>query len=394
MPASGPKQLARVGLVCEGDASRSETAFSGTAKRMFEALVKKGHEVIPLNASVTGLRRAVVAASSYSKDKQKWRSKFRFGSEGARYRTTAAEESLGNQKVDVVLQVGATYDPPRAASIPYAIYCDWNMALDAAEAKAGNGKSTGLSLAEIEAIDKDHARRYREAGAIFTISERLRKSFIELYGIAPERVHTAYAGPNFDVGLIDAALRQRKRPGPPTVLFIAKEFQRKGGATVAAAFQRLRATLPEARLVFAGSENLPLEFQSLGNVEHLGLLDKTDPVQLQRLLTAYRDADVFILPSRRDPFPTVIREAMFFGLPCVASNIWAMPEMIEDGTTGFLVPVDDPDALFTKTASLLKDEALRNKMGQAARVRAEALFSWESVGKVLSEGLERCRSIQ
>ncbi len=128
-------------------------------------------------------------------------------------------------------------------------------------------------------------------------------------------------------------------------------FQRRGAA-VAAAFQRLRAM--EARLVFAGSENLPVEFQSLGNVEHLGLLDKTDPVQLQRLLTAYRDADVFLLPSRRDPFPTVIREAMFFGLPCVASNIWAMQEMIEDGTTGFLVPMDDPDALFAKTASLLK----------------------------------------
>jgi len=60
MSASEPKQLARIGLVCEGDASRSETAFSGTAKRMFEALVKKGHEVIPLNASVTGLRRAVL----------------------------------------------------------------------------------------------------------------------------------------------------------------------------------------------------------------------------------------------------------------------------------------------------------------------------------------------
>jgi glycosyltransferase involved in cell wall biosynthesis len=393
MPTSEMKHLARVGLVCEGDASRSETAFSGTAKRMFEALVKKGHEVIPVNASVTGLRRATVAAASFSRDKQKWRSKFRFGSEGARSRTAAAVASLGNQKVDVILQVGATYDPPCADSIPYAIYCDWNMALDAAEAKAGNRTGTGLSLAETEAIDRDHARRYRGAAAIFTISERLRKSFIDLYGMAPERVHTAYAGPNFDVGLIDAALRQPKLPGPPSVLFIAKEFQRKGGGTVAAAFQRLRTTLPEARLVFAGSENLPVEFQSLGNVEHLGLLDKTDPVQLQRLLAAYRDADVFILPSRRDPFPTVIREAMFFGLPCVASNIWAMPEMIEDGATGFLVPVDDPEALYSKTALLLGDQALRNKMGQAARARAEALFSWESVGKVLSEGLEQCRSI-
>jgi glycosyltransferase involved in cell wall biosynthesis len=217
-------------------------------------------------------------------------------------------------------------------------------------------------------------------------------SFIELYGIAPDRVHTAYAGPNFDTGLIDAMLRQPRQSVAPSVLFIGKDFRRKGGTTVASAFARLRETLPGARLVFAGSENLPAEFRSLGNVEHLGLLDKTDPAQLQRLLAAYHDADVFVLPSRRDPFPTVIREAMFFGVPCVASNIWAMPEMIEDGKTGFLIPVDDTDALLSRLVLLLGDAALRKEMGTAARARAEAMFSWDSVGKVLSEGLERCRA--
>lgn len=382
----------RVGLVCEGDASRSEAAFSGTAKRMFESLVRQGHQVIPVNASLTGLRRATVAVLSFSKDRERWRSRFRFGNEGARHRTAAAVASLGEQTVDVILLIGATFDPPCAGSVPYAIYCDWNMALDAVEAKAGNGKINGLSVGEIEALDRKHARRYEGAAAIFTISERLRMSFIELYGISPDRVHTAYAGPNFDTGLIDAMLRQPRQSAAPSVLFIGKEFRRKGGTTVASAFARLREAMPEARLIFAGSEDLPVEFRSLGNVEHLGLLDKTDPAQLQRLLAAYRDADVFVLPSRRDPFPTVIREAMFFGVPCVASNIWAMPEMIEDGKTGFLIPVDDTEALLSRLVLLLGDATLRKKMGMAARARAEAMFSWDSVGKVLSEGLERCRA--
>jgi glycosyltransferase involved in cell wall biosynthesis len=359
---------------------------------MFESLVRHGHQVIPVNASLTGLRRATVAVVSFSKDRERWRSRFRFGNEGARHRTAAAVASLGEQAVDVILLVGATFDPPCAGSVPYAIYCDWNMALDAVEAKEGNGKINGLSVGEIEALDREHARRYEGAAAIFTISERLRMSFIELYGIAPDRVHTAYAGPNFDTGLIDAMLRQPRQSVAPSVLFIGKDFRRKGGTTVASAFARLRETLPGARLVFAGSENLPAEFRSLGNVEHLGLLDKTDPAQLQRLLAAYHDADVFVLPSRRDPFPTVIREAMFFGVPCVASNIWAMPEMIEDGKTGFLIPVDDTDALLSRLVLLLGDAALRKEMGTAARARAEAMFSWDSVGKVLSEGLERCRA--
>jgi glycosyltransferase involved in cell wall biosynthesis len=379
--------LARVGLVTDGDASKSEVAFSGTAKRMFESLVNKGHEVIAVDASIHGLRRGTVAAISFSTNRGTWRSKFRYGTGAAAYRTKSAVESLGTQPVDVLLQIGATFDPPPVANVPYAIYCDWNMALTIAEAKETGG-SRGLSVTELETIGREHARRYKGAAAIFTISERLKKSFVDLYGIDPSRVYTAYAGPNFDMSLIEATLQQPKRNTAPTILFIGKEFKRKGGDTVAAAFAKLRETLPAARLMFAGTAALPVEFQSLENVDHLGLLDKADPAQLQRLLTAYRDADILVLPSRHDPFPTVIREAMFFGMPCIGSDIWAMSEMIEDGNTGFLVPVGDPEALAARMKTLLENDTLRAEMGRAARARAEAKFSWESVGNVLSEGVQ------
>jgi glycosyltransferase involved in cell wall biosynthesis len=80
---------------------------------------------------------------------------------------------------------------------------------------------------------------------------------------------------------------------------------------------------------------------------------------------------------------------MFFGLPCIASDIWAMPEMIENEKTGFLVPVDDPEALCARMALLLGNASLRLEMGAAARARAEEKFSWESVGSVLSGGLRK-----
>ena len=356
---------------------------------MFYSLKEKGHEVVPVDASLHGARRALAAVVSCSTDRGRWRSKFRYGNEVAKYRTASAEESLGGREVDVILQVGATYEPPRAGSIPYAIYCDWNMALDAVEARAAKGASRGLSVAELEAIGREHARRYKGAAAIFTISERLRQSFIELYGIRPERVHTAYAGPNFDLELIERTLTLPKGSSAPTVLFIAKEFRRKGGDIVAAGFARLREEMPEARLLFAGAAELPKEFAGLGNVEHLGLLDKSDPAQLQRLLQAYRDADVLVLPSRHDPFPTVIREAMFFGIPCVASDIWAMPEMIVDGETGYLVSGEDAGALAERLKTLLGDAGLRERFGRAARARAEAMFAWPAVGEVLHGGVQR-----
>jgi glycosyltransferase involved in cell wall biosynthesis len=352
---------------------------------MYNCLRHKGHDVVPVDASLRGLRRGIAAITSASTNRDRWRSRFRYGSTAARHRTLSAKKSLGRRTVDVILQVGASYNPP--SHIPYAIYSDWNMALDAEDARA-NRTSRGMGVQELERVGKEHARRYREAAAIFTISERLRQSFIELYGISPDKIHTAYAGPNLDSALINEALTLPKPLGAPTVLFIAKEFHRKGGDTVAAAVK----AIPGVRLLFAGTAGLPSEFADLENVEHLGVLDKRDPSQLTRLLQAYREADVLVLPSRHDPFPTVIREAMFFGLPCIASNIWAMPEMIIDGKTGFLVPPNDPVVLSDRLRTLLWDSKLRERFGVAAKARASGMFTWASVGNVLDVGLRSALS--
>ena len=107
------------------------------------------------------------------------------------------------------------------------------------------------------------------------------------------------------------------------------------------------------------------------------------------LLAAYRKADLLVLPSRHDPFPTVIREAMFFGLPCVATDIWAMAEMIQDGVTGYLVPPESPERLAQGMERILRDPVLQQSMGIAARKRAEQRFSWQAVGNALQTGIER-----
>jgi glycosyltransferase involved in cell wall biosynthesis len=354
---------------------------------MYLSLEAQGHQVVPVDASLNKLDRAFAAAASFSRDRAKWRSKFRYGAASARRRTAAATRSAKKAPMDVILQIGASFDPPMAGKVPYAIYSDWNMALDGVESRSNNGKSRGLTTSDIDRIGKDHARRYREASMIFTISERLRQSFMTLYGIPPHKVMTAYAGPNFDVSMIDDALAQPKPKLPPTLLFIAKEFKRKGGDLVAAAFRKVQEYNEEAQLLFAGSEKLPDELAGLKNVQHLGLLDKGNPLQLRRLLQAYRSADMLLLPSRHDPFPTVIREAMFFGLPCIASDIWAMSEMIVNNETGILIPEGNSEELSEAIFRLIYNDELRAKMGAAARRLAVEKFSWDAVGKVLHSGI-------
>jgi glycosyltransferase involved in cell wall biosynthesis len=82
-----------------------------------------------------------------------------------------------------------------------------------------------------------------------------------------------------------------------------------------------------------------------------------------------------VLPTRADLSPNTILEAMATGRPVVASRLCGIPDMVEDGVTGFLIPPDDPAALADRIARLLRDPALRQRMGNAARLRVQQRFS-------------------
>jgi glycosyltransferase involved in cell wall biosynthesis len=88
-------------------------------------------------------------------------------------------------------------------------------------------------------------------------------------------------------------------------------------------------------------------------------------------------ADVFVLPSRTEPFPNVLAEAMAAGLPIVASAVGGVPEVIDNGRNGLLVPAGDAGALADRLCRVLDDPALRTRLGSAARADAEARYSFD-----------------
>jgi glycosyltransferase involved in cell wall biosynthesis len=90
-----------------------------------------------------------------------------------------------------------------------------------------------------------------------------------------------------------------------------------------------------------------------------------------------RAADVFVLPTVFDAQPTVIMEAMAAHLPVVATTIAGIPDMVEDGVNGTLVPPDDVPALAKALTGLLADPAKGRQMGEAGRQRVVAEFSIE-----------------
>lgn len=98
-----------------------------------------------------------------------------------------------------------------------------------------------------------------------------------------------------------------------------------------------------------------------------------------RTLAAH--ADLFVLPSRWEGMPNALLEAQADGVACVATAVDGSREVIADGETGLLVPPDDPRALAEALARLLGDAALRRRLGDAARVRAEREFSLDAMAE-------------
>lgn len=96
-----------------------------------------------------------------------------------------------------------------------------------------------------------------------------------------------------------------------------------------------------------------------------------------KLARYYQSADVYLQASHADNFPTTVLEAMGCGTPVVATHVGGIPEQIEDGVTGFLVPAQDSAAMAERVTRLQENEPLRKAMGVKASEGATNYFSLE-----------------
>ena len=181
--------------------------------------------------------------------------------------------------------------------------------------------------------------------------------------------------------------RASSPPGPPgeaavlTIVSVGRAVEKKGYPDLIAALGRLPAA-PAWRFVHVGGGPLIAELRELA--ERAGIADRTEwagALARPELLARLRAADVFALASRiagdgdRDGLPNVLLEAQSQGLPCVATRVSAIPELIEDEVTGLLAPPADPDAFAAVLGRLLRDSDLRRRLGTAGERRVRTAFS-------------------
>jgi glycosyltransferase involved in cell wall biosynthesis len=190
------------------------------------------------------------------------------------------------------------------------------------------------------------------ARALVTWCAWAKQSLVEDYAIPGDRVTVIH--PGVDTRLFRPAAE--RRPGPLRVLFVGGDFERKGGGDLVEALAGLDA---DVQLQVVTGAPVPGLSGRPGVRVHAGLRP-----QSEALVSLYRQADVFALPSRGDCFPQAVAEAMACGMPVVATNVGAMADMVRDGVNGYLVPPRSIGDLRQALGRLAGDASLRRSMGR------------------------------
>ncbi|MCL2516497.1 MAG: glycogen synthase [Microbacteriaceae bacterium] len=245
---------------------------------------------------------------------------------------------------------------------------------------------------------------YEAADAVIAVSEGMRRDILRSYpAIDPAKTHVVYNGidlsswkPNPDA---DTARALGIDPDRPAVVFVGRITRQKGLPYLLRAAKRLPqdvqlvlcAGAPDTPEIMAEVQGLVADLQA----ERSGVVWIEQILPREQLTAVLSASTVFVCPSVYEPLGIVNLEAMACGLPVVGTATGGIPEVVVDGVTGRLVPIEqvqdgtgtpiDPDGfvadLAATLAEVLADPARARAMGQAGLERARDAFSWSSIAE-------------
>jgi L-malate glycosyltransferase len=259
------------------------------------------------------------------------------------------------------------------------------VALAAMALRMSNGLARRPLVVAARRVDfhlKRHAFskwKYRHVD-VFIAASRVIAGILAGDGISSDRIEIVHDGVNVSFiekqELVDARAAYWLPRNVPLVGNVAALAAHKGQRHLVAAAARVVRAVPDARFLIIGEGELrePLERQvkELGLERHVVLGGfRSDAVGLMKSF------DVFVMSSVTEGLGSSILEAMVSRKAVVATRAGGIPEVVVDGVTGLLVPVNDEPALADAIVRALRDDALRARLGEAGRARAAQEFSVE-----------------
>ena len=289
-----------------------------------------------------------------------------------------------------------------ALPVPFFTYAD--ISWDAFAAMSG-GADACAALLSMTPSSVAHRRErqlviYQRATGIIAMSHWFARTLVEQIGVPPRKVHVVHPGlsagwepQNGNLAASPSKIKGELQLRPPLrehaaprrrLLFVGAQnrpwdFYRKGGDLVVGALAHLRREHdPRITLTVVGPQTWPLEGAPPDGVQFLGSLPRHEVALL------YDRHDLLVMPSRMEPFGIVFAEALARGMPCVARDAFAMPEIVTPGVSGALITGDDENELAATIAAALADDELYESCYERAPEMAE-YFSWERTGLEVSE---------
>lgn len=217
----------------------------------------------------------------------------------------------------------------------------------------------------------------------------VRQIYPDIFEQLDQKIHLYHLGLNLD----EFSYTPKGRM-PHTCLAVGRFDRHKGFADLLRAAYILRQRNVEVTVEIIGDGDAAGELRSLA--KELNIADRVrflGWLPFNEVRAAMRRATMLVHPSTKigDAVPTVIKEAMALGTPVIGTRVAGIPELLDDGRCGILIPPMNAPSLANAIESLLQDTTLRQKYGKAARTFAEQTFDAQTNGRYLAEVLQTTR---
>jgi len=262
-------------------------------------------------------------------------------------------------------------------AVPYYMYTDGCFAIHYWE----YNKDHSHRKSDIERICREEAEFMTGSAGVWCSSQWLVERLTKEYGLPPGRARFVGTGPGNVPG------REEGVEVGKTVVMIAADFERKGGALAVAGVEEANRRGAGLTLRIIG-EKPPEGVLAKGFVEWCGWLDLRKVEDRAKFAGVVSGAGVHLLPSRNDLSPLAIPEASTYGVPTLATEVGAIGEMIRHGETGWVVPRDaDAGVIGGMLSGIFAEPERMRAAGEAARALQMEVWNWGSVAARCLEGV-------
>lgn len=217
---------------------------------------------------------------------------------------------------------------------------------------------------------------YASVAKVVVLSEEWKAFFLENRICDPSKLVVLHNAVEIPAQPVDIRMRQ-------DVLFLGRLGARKSPDVLLRAAKTVLKSRPQVRFRFGGDGDIA-KYRALA--KELGIADSCDFLGWttgEQKEEAIRASRIYCLPSKHEGMPMSVLEAMSYGLATIATPVGGVPQVIQDGVNGYLMPVDDSEFLANRITELLDDSDLAARIGSAGRKTIEDSFGMDSYAKQL-----------